>query len=426
MKIKKIILLFSILFSFNFNLSAWTSSNEGVCYTIDTLCLLSDSISYNQIDQKYEVACDIIILENDTLRINPGQYLYFIMVIQPPIIWEYYGIKIFGTLLAIGESNELIYLGDKEYNISNGNVWQGLQFYNTSQNGESILKYCIIRGAICVTGCGYGSESAIYCENSSPIIDHCRICYIISGEETGGGSGISCEGQSYPIISNCTFDNLYNSIAIWCSPWNPYQDTINYPSPLIFNCNIHKSVSGFWFSPLDYDIVVYRGGFLDNCYLGVPFSNIPDTTLGTPIDTIGDGICNTTSTNGFKRFMDVDGVKNPRGDTLLTGINEAEIDILPTTSQHLILKNCYPNPFDNFTTIEFELKKASTNVSLFVIDSKGNRIKTLINNQPCFSGLNKINWYGDNDTGQKVTEGIYFYKLIAGNNMIVKKAIVVK
>jgi len=232
--------------------------------------------------------------------------------------------------------------------------------------------------------------------------------------------------MSYPIISNCTFDHLVWSIAVWCNPWGLYQDTINYPSPLILNCNIRKSVSGFYFLPLNYDVVVYWGGFLDNCYLGVPFSNTADTTLGIPVDTIGDGICNTTSTNYLKRFMEVDGVVNPRGDTLITEINEAEIEILPTSSQHLILKNCYPNPFDNFTTIEFELKKAISTMSMIVIDSKGNKVKTLINDQFFTTGEYNVRWYGDNDARQKVPNGIYFYKLILGNSLLVKKAIVVK
>jgi hypothetical protein len=249
---------------------------------------------------------------------------------------------------------------------------------------------------------------------------------MISGEETGGGSGISCKGQSYPIVSYCTFDYLIWSIAIWCSPWTPYQDTVNYPSPLIYGCNIKKSVSGFFWYPLDYDVVVYRGGFLDYCYLGVPFSNFPDTTLGVPIDTIGDGICNTTSTNYLKRFMLVDGVVNPRGDTLLTGINESETEILPTTTNHLVLYNNYPNPFSNFTTISFEVAKHAANISLVIYDSKGNLVRELIKNKNYNQGSYKVDWHGENDSDEKVKEGIYFYKLTSGGQMMVKKAIVVK
>ncbi len=426
MKMKKLFLLVIIIFSLSSNLSAWTSSNEGVCYTMDTLCLLSDSISYNQVDQKYEIACNIVISENDTLRINPGQYLYFLMVIQPPSIWEYYGIRIFGTLLAIGESNDLISLGDKEYNISNGNIWCGIQFYNTSTNGESKLKYCNLIGAINILGDVWdGNEDVgIFCENSSPIIDHCYFSYVISAWETGGASAIACKGQSYPIVSYCKFEHLYNSIAIWCKPWYSF-DTINDPSPLVFGCNILPTVTGFFFWPIDDDVIIYQGGFIDNCYLGVNYYSA-DTTLGYPIDTVGDGVCTTTSTFWEQKFMEVDGVVNPRGDTLITGINESEINILPTTTDFLTLKNCYPNPFTSSTIIEFELFESSQIVSLKVFDSKGNNVKTLINEKVYHKGKYKFNWAGDNDFGHKVPDGIYFYKLTNGNNILVKKAIVIK
>jgi hypothetical protein len=416
---KPLLLTLVFIFLARFSLLAWTSSNEGVCYTMDTLTTLSPNINYNYETGMFEVHENIVILENDTLLILPGEIVKFIQYFT-----SYRGLKIYGNLIAIGTKDNQIILGDPNYNISNGDVWNGIQFINLPNGSQSILKYCTVRGAINTGSPGY--ESAIYCENSSPLIDHCRICYMISGEETGGGSGISCKGQSYPIVSYCTFDYLIWSIAIWCSPWTPHQDTINYPSPLIYGCNIKKSVSGFFWYPLDYDVVVYRGGFLDYCYLGVPFSNFPDTTLGVPIDTIGDGICNTTSTNYLKRFMSVDGVVNPRGDTLLTAINESETEILPTTTNHLVLYNNYPNPFSNFTTISFDVAKPSATISLAIYDSKGNLVREIIKDKNYSQGSYKVGWLGENDSGEKAKEGIYFYKLTSGGQMMVKKAIVVK
>lgn len=84
MKPKKNLLLLIILITVNLNLFAWSSSNEGILYTMETLCLLSDSISYNQSDQIYEVNCNIIILENDTLKILPGETVKFISIPGSP------------------------------------------------------------------------------------------------------------------------------------------------------------------------------------------------------------------------------------------------------------------------------------------------------------------------------------------------------
>lgn len=411
MKHKNLILSFAILISVNLNLSAWTSSNEGVCYTMDTLVQLSNDIAYNAIDQMYEVDCNIIILENDTLALNPGEILNFL---------GHFYIKTYGVLLAIGNENMSIHLGDPNFILGNGSFWFGIQIINLSENKTSILKYCNIKGAIHIDDC---VEAAIYCENSSPIIDHCTISEMASDCDTGGGVAIVCYGQSSPIISYCNFKRLYTSMVLWNIPSK--HEEFYQPNPLIFGCNIMHTVNGFWEYFCDFDVVIYNGGFLDNCYLGVT-AFTSDTTLGFPIDTLGDGICNTTSTFWKKRFKEVDGVVNPRGDTLITGINNDEIDILPTISGFLKLENCYPNPFENYTTIDFKLKKATSIVSLLVFDSKGNKVKTLISNRLYYSGSHNINWHGDNDAGQKVKEGVYFYKLESDKTLLVKKAIVVK
>ncbi len=418
MKPFKLFLVAALILSFKGSLLAWTSSNEGICYTMDTLTVLSPGITYNGSTGMYEITTDIIILENDTLNILPGEILKFISN-----NYNFRGIKIYGCLIAIGNPQNKIILGDPMFNLSSGYIWNGIKFYDTAK--QSILKNCIIRGATDQGGSGVAYLSSLYCENSSPIIDHCTICYTHSPEDTGGGIAISCKGQSYPIISYCQFEYLINSIVIWCNPWTTISDTINYPSPLVLNCNIMPTVTGFfYYPPLWDDIVVYKGGFLDNCYLGVNTYQA-DTTLGFPIDTMGDGICSTTSSFWLQRFMEVDGVVHPRGDTLLTGINEEETEILPTTSQFLTLSN-YPNPFSGSTTIEFEIIGKPAAISLLIFNSKGNRVKQIINNENFPPGTHKVNWYGNNETGEKVGSGIYFYKLISDNKMLVKKAIMVR
>ncbi|MCB2218935.1 MAG: T9SS type A sorting domain-containing protein [Bacteroidetes bacterium] len=420
--LKYLILGFAFLWNMN-SLFAWTSSNEGVCYTMDTLVQLSPDISYNTNDEMYEVDCDIVILENDTLKILPGETVKFFSYAIPYTVKR--GIKIYGCLIAEGEPDNRIHLGDPEATFipGSGDRWNGIEFYNTSTDGESILKYCTLRAG---THLDEFKETAIFCENSSPIIDHCTIKYMGTGVEEYGCSAVGIKGLSYPLISYCTFEKIMRGIAVWCNVYGFVQDTLNYPSPLIYGCNIMSNVQSFSGGPCDYDIVILYGGFLDNCFLGF-WSTYADTTLGNPIDSIGDGICSTKSTNVIQqKYFMVDGVVNPRGDTLLTGINTDETNILPTTTKFLTLKENYPNPFTNHTTIAFEIKKEKSTLNLVVIDSKGNLVKTLLSNQTFSKGKHEVKWFGDNDAGQKVPEGIYFYKLVSGNELLVKKAIVVK
>ena len=67
-----------------------------------------------------------------------------------------------------------------------------------------------------------------------------------------------------------------------------------------------------------------------------------------------------------------------------------------------------------------------SNINIIIYDSKGNIVKQLISDKIYSNGKYKVKWYGDNNSGQKVSKGVYFYKLISDGQMLVKKAIVVK
>jgi hypothetical protein len=416
---KYLFLVYAFLFVYN-NLFAWTSSNEGVCYTMDTLVQLSPDISYNAIDEMYEVDCDIIILENDTLRILPGETVKFLSYPGgPPVRYE---VIIYGNLKAIGEKEKIITLGDPAASFSSGHWWQGIKFINTSQNGESIIQYCDIRGAVNMQ---VALETSVYCENSSPIINNTIFQYIGSSEEFGGASAIGLKGQSYPMILYSTFKNIVNGVAIWCNPYD-IQDTINYPSPLIIGCNVLSSVGGFYFPPSDNDHTIINGGFLDNCFLEIN-SIHADTSLGYPVDSVGDGICNSISTCELQqKFFKIDGVVNPRGDELITGIIEQEAYKLPTTPNYITLKTNHPNPFSNFTSIEFGVTKRKAKISLYIFDSKGHCVNKLIDHLEYQRGNHSIIWYGDYQDTSPAPIGIYFYQLYSEGQMLIKKAILIK
>jgi hypothetical protein len=84
----------------------------------------------------------------------------------------------------------------------------------------------------------------------------------------------------------------------------------------------------------------------------------------------------------------------------------------------------YPNPFNPATTIKFKMPRAAK-VTLQIFDSNGKRIRTLLTgNLP--SGEHNITWDGTNDSGQRVSSGMYFYKLLSGRFISVKRMLLVK
>jgi len=73
--------------------------------------------------------------------------------------------------------------------------------------------------------------------------------------------------------------------------------------------------------------------------------------------------------------------------------------------------------------IKFSLEKANI-VSLNIYDTAGRVVKTLYNNKKLAAGeLHKVSWNGTNTLGTSVASGTYFYRLVAGDNVSVKKMI---
>jgi hypothetical protein len=87
-------------------------------------------------------------------------------------------------------------------------------------------------------------------------------------------------------------------------------------------------------------------------------------------------------------------------------------------SGFLLYQN-YPNPFNPTTSIKFDLPK-ETNVSLKVYNTLGEEVSSLVN-QVMSAGSHIIEF-----NGSKLSSGMYFYKLKAGEYVQAKKMILIK
>ena len=88
----------------------------------------------------------------------------------------------------------------------------------------------------------------------------------------------------------------------------------------------------------------------------------------------------------------------------------------------------YPNPFNPVTTIEYNVANSSF-VTLEVYDVMGRLVKTLVDNQWTVAGQTSgysINWNGVDDRGQRVSAGLYIYRLQSGSMTTTKKMILLK
>ncbi len=94
-------------------------------------------------------------------------------------------------------------------------------------------------------------------------------------------------------------------------------------------------------------------------------------------------------------------------------------DVVPT---EFALEQNYPNPFNPNTTISFSLPDAG-DMKLVVYNLLGQEVRILVSGimEP---GLYKAIWSGADNSGRKVSSGMYFYRLTVGNQVIATKKMV--
>ncbi|HSD62449.1 MAG TPA: T9SS type A sorting domain-containing protein, partial [Ignavibacteriaceae bacterium] len=128
-------------------------------------------------------------------------------------------------------------------------------------------------------------------------------------------------------------------------------------------------------------------------------------TVGLKKDTLV--ICSNTEVN--KYYFPLGGL----------GINPSGLISDEVFNYDNILFQNYPNPFNPVTNIQFSIK-SQQNVSLIVFDVLGNEVTTLVDEEK------PAGHYSVNFDGTKLSSGIYFYQLKAGDFTATKKLILLK
>jgi len=84
----------------------------------------------------------------------------------------------------------------------------------------------------------------------------------------------------------------------------------------------------------------------------------------------------------------------------------------------------YPNPFNPITKIDYNIPDA-VKVKIDIYDIRGRKVKSLLNKfqEP---GFKSIQWNASNDLGEKVSSGMYFYKIETPEFKQTKKMILLK
>lgn len=116
---------------------------------------------------------------------------------------------------------------------------------------------------------------------------------------------------------------------------------------------------------------------------------------------------------------------------------DGSVDCLPTNIMEIknktmpgdfALSQNYPNPFNPETTIRFDIpgnNQSLLNVNLFIYNLQGQLVRNLLDEEKS-PGVYSVQWNGLNDSGKKVSTGVYLYSITAGDFKTTKKMAILK
>ena len=149
-------------------------------------------------------------------------------------------------------------------------------------------------------------------------------------------------------------------------------------------------------------------------------------SFGRPVIGVMKGASDTAE-NGYW-YVAVSGLSKD-GIEPETEVTADAVESEVALPDEFALSQNYPNPFNPSTTIEFQipavdgLSEVATGLKIF--DLRGRLIRTLVDkNMP--PGYHSFYWDGLSDAGTKVSSGIYFYTIKAGDFGEKKKMMVIK
>ena len=190
----------------------------------------------------------------------------------------------------------------------------------------------------------------------------------------------------------------------------------NEITALTYICGLFQPNSFFEYQGY---LVVGCIDYFSNLFLVEPEENGQIQQIGDELG-INEVYCFDTYPIYTPNFM----VGTDIGVFLATGLTAIFDDELIESNSASLYQN-YPNPFNATTTISFSISEDGK-IDLSIYNIKGQRVKTLTDTH-YEKGNHSVIWDGEDDSGNNVVSGIYFYKLkVDGKSEAVKKCLLLK
>ncbi|MBI4725929.1 T9SS type A sorting domain-containing protein [candidate division TA06 bacterium] len=154
-------------------------------------------------------------------------------------------------------------------------------------------------------------------------------------------------------------------------------------------------------------VVICSTGVYKSVYSSIPLEAVSKTSAGKLSRTAFIGRC--LNWFGIQTFYKVEG---------------EEVSEAGPVHDAALLYQAYPNPFGQITNIKYQIAK-SGQVSLKVYNVLGQMVRTLVDEDKKM-GSYEVVWNGRDETGNKVSNGIYLYRLVANDQSQTKKVVVLR
>jgi len=346
--------------------------------------------------------------------------------------YEYWGDEEMAVRNILVEDNNFTDSGDNWANNMQ-NVWGGIRLVRTGSQTENFV---VQRNTIQRCGSKQGGQTLP--NEWEPFLNH-------PSAHVGGGpyqftENTISDGLSMALLVTDGFDGRISRNIISGSDWSGiyitdcdasaeiYNNTIVNNGDLVTYPNVMiTGESGIWRNNILYSgvsgLLSVENGNLDyNCYYPSPgpgeHSIQADPFFTDPED--GDFSLQSASpciNHGMDVGLPFMGDAPDMGAFEFNPSSGALCSIL--IPKKMTLFQNYPNPFNPITEISYSLDKPA-DVKLIVLDIMGREIMTLVNGIQS-SGEHKVIF-----NGSDLPSGVYFYKLEAARQVLIKKMMLVK
>jgi hypothetical protein len=105
----------------------------------------------------------------------------------------------------------------------------------------------------------------------------------------------------------------------------------------------------------------------------------------------------------------------------------SQVATVSTSALTLTLGQNHPNPFNPQTVIPYDMPHSNQRerVRLWILDISGRVVTTLVDEEQS-GGSHRVTWQGQDDRGEAVSSGVYFYVLDVGGERRTKKLVLLK